>query len=169
MQIEVIQSQITEARLNLQKQVNVAQGALIQAKTSSLNPEINTARITGLNKQLAQAQAQLKTAIAELANTKAAQAEIKAKLDDFKILSPIDGVVLTLMVLLNQECPPTGRFLEKKQQVLSNKLYPIQIRLLAELCTFLNSQKYQDHQYRRSQHRKLFQGEASSLKHYPVD
>ena len=77
------------------KQVNVAQGALTQAKTSSLNPEINTARITGLNKQLAQAQAQLEAAIAEVANAKATQAEITAKLDDLKILSPIDGVVLT--------------------------------------------------------------------------
>ncbi len=78
-----------------QKQISVAEGALTQAKTSSFNPEINTIKIAGLNKQLAQAQAQLELAIAELANTKAAIAEITAKLDDLKILSPIDGVVLT--------------------------------------------------------------------------
>jgi HlyD family secretion protein len=77
------------------KQVKVAEGALTQAKTSSLNPEINTAKIQGLTKQLAQAQAQLEAAIAEVANAKAAQAEIAAKLDDLKIISPIDGVILT--------------------------------------------------------------------------
>jgi HlyD family secretion protein len=78
-----------------QKQVNVAQGELTQAQTSSFNPQINTAKIAGLNKQLAQAQAQLEVAIAEVANAKAAQAEIAAKLEDLKIISPINGVVLT--------------------------------------------------------------------------
>lgn len=104
-QFDQSQTRLDTAQANLQasqaaveaaqKQVNVAQGALTQAKTSSLNPEINTARIAGLNKQLAQAQAQLEAAIAEVANAKAAQAEIAAKLDDLKILSPINGVVLT--------------------------------------------------------------------------
>ena len=78
-----------------QKQVNVAQGALTQAKTSSLNPEINTAKIAGLNKQLAQARVQLEVAQAEVENSKAAEAEIAAKLDDLQIVSPLDGVVLT--------------------------------------------------------------------------
>lgn len=78
-----------------QKQVNVAQGELTQAQTSSFNPQINTAKIAGLNKQLAQAQAQLEAAIAEVANAKAARAEIAAKLEDLKIISPINGVVLT--------------------------------------------------------------------------
>jgi HlyD family secretion protein len=78
-----------------QKQVNVAEGALTQAKTSSFNPEINTAKIASLTKQLAQARAQLEAAIAEVANAKAVQAEIAAKLSDLKIISPIDGVVLT--------------------------------------------------------------------------
>ncbi|MGL4882825.1 MAG: HlyD family secretion protein [Waterburya sp.] len=78
-----------------QKQVNVAEGELTQAQTSSFNPQINTAKIAGLNKQLAQAQAQLEAEIAEVANTKAAQAEIAAKLKDLKIISPINGVVLT--------------------------------------------------------------------------
>lgn len=78
-----------------QKQVNVAEGALTQAKTSSLNPEINLTKIAGLNKQQAQAQVQLAGAIAEVAKAKAAQAEIIAKLNDLKIISPIDGFVLT--------------------------------------------------------------------------
>lgn len=77
-----------------QKQVNVAQGALTQARTSSFNPEINTAKIQGLTKQLAQAQAQLEAAIADVANAQADRAEIVSKLDDLQIVSPIDGVVL---------------------------------------------------------------------------
>ncbi|GAB4231183.1 MAG: HlyD family efflux transporter periplasmic adaptor subunit [Stanieria sp.] len=104
-QFDQSQTRLDTAQANLQasqaaveaaqKQVNVAEAALTQAKTSSFNPEINTAKITGLNKQLAQAQAQLEAAIAEVANAKAAQAEITAKLNDLKIISPIDGVVLT--------------------------------------------------------------------------
>jgi HlyD family secretion protein len=88
--------QATQAVVNAaQKQVNVAEGELTQAQTSSFNPQINTAKIAGLNKQLAQAQAQLEAAIAEVANTQAAQAEIAAKLKDLQIISPIDGVILT--------------------------------------------------------------------------
>ena len=104
-QFDQSQTRLDTAQANLQashaaidaaqKQVNVAEGALTQAKTSSFNPEINTAKIAGLNKQLAQARAQLEAAIAEVANAKAAQAEIAAKLDDLKIISPIDGIVLT--------------------------------------------------------------------------
>jgi HlyD family secretion protein len=104
-QFDRSQTQLDTAQANLeasqaaveaaQKQVNVAEGALTQAKTSSLNPEINTAKIVGLNKQLAQAEAQLEAAIAEEANAQAAIAEMAAKLDDLQITSPIDGVVLT--------------------------------------------------------------------------
>ncbi len=104
-QFDYSQTKLDTAQANLQasqavvdaakKQVNVAEGALTQAKTSSFNPQINTAKVAGLTKQLAQAQAQLKAAIAEVASNKAAQAEIVAKLDDLRILSPIDGVVLT--------------------------------------------------------------------------
>jgi HlyD family secretion protein len=104
-QFDQSQTKLDTAQANLQaslatveaaqKQVNVAEGELTQAQTSSFNPEINTAKIAGLNKQLAQAQAQLEVAIAEVANVKAAQAEILAKLEDLKILSPINGVVLT--------------------------------------------------------------------------
>lgn len=104
-QFDRSQTQLDTARANLQasqaaveatrKQVNVAQGALTQAKTSSLNPEINTVKIARLNKQLTRAEVQLKAARAEAAAAKAAQAEIAAKSDDLQIISPIDGVVLT--------------------------------------------------------------------------
>jgi HlyD family secretion protein len=104
-QFDQNQTKLDTAQANLQasqaavsaakKQVNVAEGNLIQAKTSTFNPEINTVKIAGLNKQLAQAQAQLEAAQAEVANTKAAQAEIESKLEDLKIISPIDGILLT--------------------------------------------------------------------------
>jgi HlyD family secretion protein len=78
-----------------QKQVRVAEGALVQAQTSSLNPDIQIARLEGLKKQLAQAESQLAVAQAEVANARAAQQEIAARLEDLEIVSPIDGIVLT--------------------------------------------------------------------------
>ncbi|BAZ45353.1 HlyD family secretion protein [Chondrocystis sp. NIES-4102] len=104
-QFDQSQTKLITAQANLEaakaaveaaeKQVNVAEGELTQAQTSSFNPEINTAKIAGLNKQLAQAEAQLEAAQAEVANTKAAQAEITAKLNDLKITSPLTGIVST--------------------------------------------------------------------------
>jgi HlyD family secretion protein len=81
-----------------QKQVNVAEGALIQAQTSKLNPDINTARIEGWQKQLAQAKSQLAAAQADVKNAKASEQEILARVSDLKVLSPIDGVVITRTV-----------------------------------------------------------------------
>jgi HlyD family secretion protein len=78
-----------------QKQVNVAEGGLVQAQTSSLNPDIQIARLEGLTKQLSQAQAQLAIAQAEIANAQAVRQEIAARLKDLEIVSPIDGIVLT--------------------------------------------------------------------------
>lgn len=81
-----------------QKQVDVATGGLTQAQTSSLNPEINTAKLEALQKQLTQGRSQLIGAQAEVNNAKAQQREIASRVKDLNIVSPIDGVVITRMV-----------------------------------------------------------------------
>ncbi|NEO25249.1 MULTISPECIES: HlyD family efflux transporter periplasmic adaptor subunit [unclassified Moorena] len=80
------------------KLVNVAQGQLVQAQTSTLNPEIINAQLSRLQTQLAQARLQLAMVQAEVEIAKAFQQEIKSKISDLKIASPIDGVVITRLV-----------------------------------------------------------------------
>lgn len=88
------QSAVAAAR----QQVNVAQGALTQAETAELNPDIRAAQLNRLQTQQAQAQAQLAAAQANFDQAQAAQAEVVARLDDLDITSPIAGVVLTRTV-----------------------------------------------------------------------
>ncbi|NEP35949.1 MULTISPECIES: HlyD family efflux transporter periplasmic adaptor subunit [unclassified Moorena] len=80
------------------KLVNVAQGQLVQAQTSTLNPEIINAQLSRLQTQLAQARLQLAMVKAEVEIAKAFQQEIKSKITDLEIASPIDGVVITRLV-----------------------------------------------------------------------
>ncbi|NEN96040.1 MAG: HlyD family efflux transporter periplasmic adaptor subunit [Moorea sp. SIO3I7] len=80
------------------KLVNVAQGQLVQAQTSTLNPEIINAQLSRLQTQLAQARLQLAMVKAEVEIAKAFQQEIKSKISDLEIASPIDGVVITRLV-----------------------------------------------------------------------
>ena len=81
-----------------ERQVGAAQGSLTQAETTQLNPDIRTAQITRLQRQLEQANAQLAAAQAEVERAIANESEIAARLDDLEIRSPIDGVVVTRMV-----------------------------------------------------------------------
>ena len=77
------------------EQVKIARGNLTQSRASRLNPEISSVRIRRLETQLKQAQAQLSAAQAEVSNARANYQEIAARLKDLKIVSPINGVVLT--------------------------------------------------------------------------
>ena len=77
------------------EQVKIARGNLTQSRASRLNPEISSVRIRRLETQLKQAQAQLSAAQAEVSNARANYQEITARLKDLKIVSPINGVVLT--------------------------------------------------------------------------
>ncbi|MGP1385593.1 MAG: HlyD family secretion protein [Thainema sp.] len=81
-----------------ERQVRAAQGGLTQAETSQLNPDIRTAQITRLQRQLEQANAQLAAAQAEVERAIANQNEVEARLANLEITSPIDGVVVTRMV-----------------------------------------------------------------------
>ncbi|MEI6379834.1 MAG: HlyD family efflux transporter periplasmic adaptor subunit [Cyanobacteriota bacterium ELA615] len=77
------------------KQINVAQGSLVQARSSRFNPDISQARLLSLQTQLKQTQSQLNGAKAELENAKANQKQIQVQQKDLKIYSPLDGVVIT--------------------------------------------------------------------------
>ncbi len=75
------------------KQVNAAEGVLVQSQTADLNPEIQAARLAALERQLAQTQSQLAAAQANVRNAIATQEEIQSRLTDLQIFSPIQGVV----------------------------------------------------------------------------
>jgi HlyD family secretion protein len=83
------------AAVAAQRQVNAAQGALTQSRTTGLNPEINTAQIARLNTQLQQAQASLQAAQADVNRTRASVQQIQASLGNLTVVSPTNGVVTT--------------------------------------------------------------------------
>jgi HlyD family secretion protein len=78
-----------------QKQVTAAQGSLIQSRSTSLNPDINTAQIERLKTQIQQARALLGSAQADIASAEASRRQILSQVNDLTIYSPIDGVVMT--------------------------------------------------------------------------
>lgn len=83
---------------SFRKLVNSAQGQLVQAQTTGLNPDIRSVQLSGLRTQLAQTKLKLAEAQAEVAKAKADQQETQSKIADLNILSPIDGVVTTRSV-----------------------------------------------------------------------
>lgn len=88
-----------EASVNsFRKLVNSAQGQLVQAQTTSLNPRIRNAQLAGLRTQLAQTRLKLAAAGADVANARADRQEIQTRIADLNIISPIDGVVTTRSV-----------------------------------------------------------------------
>jgi HlyD family secretion protein len=80
------------------KLVNSAQGQLTQAQSTGLNPSIRNAQLAGLRTQLAQTRLKLAAAQANVANAKASQQETKSKIADLKVISPIEGVVVSRSV-----------------------------------------------------------------------
>ena len=86
--------EVEEAGVNAaEKEVSAAQGTLTQAQTTRLNPDIRSAELDSLNKQLIQTQSQLKAAQNEVANVRAQQQEIQARMNYLQVISPISGVV----------------------------------------------------------------------------
>lgn len=84
------QAEVEAAR----RKVNAAQGELEQAQTTTLNPEIRQTQIRALQTQLEQAMSQLEAARSDVKQTQAAKEAIAAKINDLKIVAPIDGIVL---------------------------------------------------------------------------
>ncbi len=83
---------------SFRKLVNSAQGQLVQAQTTGLNPDIRNVQLGGLRTQLTQTKLKLAAAQADVANAKAAKQEIQAQISYLNIISPIDGVVTTRSV-----------------------------------------------------------------------
>jgi HlyD family secretion protein len=83
---------------SFRKLVNSAQGQLTQAQSTGFNPSIRSTQLTGLNTQLAQTRLKLAAAQADVNNAKASQQEMKAKIGDLNVISPINGVVVTRSV-----------------------------------------------------------------------
>ncbi len=75
------------------KQVNVAKGALTQAQTTSLNPDIQINKIQQLRKQLNIAKSQFNAAQDDVKNAQATEKQILAQIAYLNVVSPIDGVV----------------------------------------------------------------------------
>ncbi|GAB4385416.1 MAG: HlyD family efflux transporter periplasmic adaptor subunit [Elainellaceae cyanobacterium] len=92
--VESRQASVTAA----QRQVAAAEGQLTQARTSTLNPNINEAQLERLNTQLEQTRALRAAAQAEVANAEATRQQIQAQLNNLTIVSPIEGVVTTRTV-----------------------------------------------------------------------
>lgn len=80
------------------RQVNALQGALLQAQTTGLNPEIRSTQLAALRRQQNVAQSQFAAAEAEVRSAQAAQQQIQAQLANLEVLSPIKGVVITRSV-----------------------------------------------------------------------
>ncbi|MGB3518484.1 MAG: HlyD family efflux transporter periplasmic adaptor subunit [Elainellaceae cyanobacterium] len=98
---ETAQSNLAASQASLlaaERQVNAAQGGLVQVQTTQLNPDIRSAQLTRLQRQLEQAQAQQRAAQAEVERAIALEQEVAARLANLAIVSPIDGVVLNRMV-----------------------------------------------------------------------
>ncbi|OUL28148.1 efflux RND transporter periplasmic adaptor subunit [Nostoc sp. 106C] len=83
---------------SFRKLVNSAQGQLTQAQSIGLNPSIRSTQLSGLNTQLAQTRLKLAAAQADVTNAKASQQEMKAKISDLNVISPINGVVVSRSV-----------------------------------------------------------------------
>ncbi len=97
-QFETVQETLAARKSGLvaaQQQVDAAQGSLTQASSSTLNPEIRTAQIQRLQTQRVQATAQLEAAQSEVTRAQANRQALAARLSNLKIVSPIDGIVLT--------------------------------------------------------------------------
>ena len=69
------------------------QGQLLQARASRLTPRMNSQELLGYQKQLLQADHELKAAQHDVANAVAERDQTRANIAYLKILSPIDGVV----------------------------------------------------------------------------
>jgi HlyD family secretion protein len=81
-----------------QKQVQAFQGALVQAQTNRLNPDIRRSRVDTLRKQVVAAQSQWKAAQEQIKSAQANRQQVQARMADLAVKSPIAGVVLNRTV-----------------------------------------------------------------------
>lgn len=80
------------------QQVESAQGRLVQAQATRSNPPIRAAAELQVQRQIVQARTDISTALQEVKNAQAEQAQIQANLNDLVVLSPLAGSVITRLV-----------------------------------------------------------------------
>jgi HlyD family secretion protein len=77
------------------KRVEAAMGSLNVAKANLANPGIRSSQTAAVSKQILQQQAEIASAAADLARTRASLAEAKSNRNDLVVRAPFDGVVAT--------------------------------------------------------------------------
>jgi len=77
------------------RRLDAAQGALTTAQANLANQGIHETQVTGVEKQMAQQQAQIATANASAQQARAQLAEAQANRQDLTVTAPFDGTVLT--------------------------------------------------------------------------
>jgi HlyD family secretion protein len=134
---------------SFQRLVNAAQGQLTQVQTTELNPNIRNLQTQNLRTQLAQTRLKLAAASADVANAKAAQEEVKARVANQSILSPIKGVVTARNVEPGTVVTPGKNLLTviNPQQLYLRGYIPegdiVRIRLGQDVRIFLDSRPNQ--------------------------
>jgi HlyD family secretion protein len=77
------------------RQVEAARGALTTAQSALKNPDIRSAQIAMIGKQIAQQEAEIASAAADENKAKAQLEEATANRNDLRITAPFDGTVVT--------------------------------------------------------------------------
>jgi HlyD family secretion protein len=77
------------------RRVTAAQGALTMAQANLANPGIRESQVVGVEKQIAQQQAQIASVNADMQMARAQLSEAEANRQDLTIRAPFDGTVMT--------------------------------------------------------------------------
>lgn len=76
-----------------ERQLQAAEGGLIQTQSTTLNPTIRNSQLTAYQQQKEQANTRLAAARAKVQAAIANQQQLQKRLDSFKVKSPINGIV----------------------------------------------------------------------------
>lgn len=77
------------------RRVDAARGALTTAQSSLRNPDIRSLQVAMIDKQIAQQQSEIASAVADEQKAKAQLDEAEANRNDLKITAPFDGTIVT--------------------------------------------------------------------------
>ncbi|HEY6988462.1 MAG TPA: HlyD family efflux transporter periplasmic adaptor subunit [Bryobacteraceae bacterium] len=78
-----------------QRRVDAARGALTTARSSLRNPDIRSAQVAMIRRQIAQQESEIASAAADEQKAKAQLDEARANRNDLRITAPFDGTVVT--------------------------------------------------------------------------
>jgi HlyD family secretion protein len=87
--------QQASAVASAQRRVEAAQGALATARANLANPDIRAAEVAGVQRQLAQQNAEVMSAMALIEQARAQLEEVQANREDLIVRAPFAGTVVT--------------------------------------------------------------------------